>query len=361
MRFGYPLRLPAILTILVLGYPPMTMAQLDSRRSGVSRVRYLVGETEKPAALTDFVLSDACTGKILFHMGERNSPLLHKADWKRGEVQLKLSAGSYYAEVRTNKVTQKDLLHLTDSLVAWGGEWVFHLYSDKWPLPRGESSPGGPGDTADSLRLSYYEQDSQEAVRLDDFAVVDACAKRLLLRKGILEPADLAEVRWETGKVTLFLPPGIYEIHALADGYEPTSSPLDIRPGESSGREMGFSMVREGWGKGAQPWKELRPDRVVITGTIFDEETGRPLKGVTVQQSQGKASTVTDTRGEFTLVLNVQEGNGRPANAAVAGIHVAIKVSSSLYEKAEASFTVPLGGYRVQNFRLIRARAAVSK
>lgn len=355
MRSCSLVRLVAWLAIF-FSSAPLTQAQWDSGKKGVSRLRYFVAETEKPADIRNFVLSDACTGKTLFQMQDRQSPFLEKADWRKGEVHLKLPAGNYHAEVHTKIVVQKNLLHIPDVPVPWGGEWIFHLSPDLWSKNRVEKGNDEPPGTADTFRLTFYEQEGDGPIHLEDFAVVDACAKRLMFRKGILEPADVAEPRWEAGEITLLVPPGVYEIYALADGYEPSSNTIEIRSDKNEGRNMSFGMVRVGWGRNASEiWKDLRPDAAVIIGVVLDHETGRPLKGVTVRQIQGAASAMTDIRGEFTLFTSLPSGNEGGTGAQT---QISIEVVSTLYEKAQASVTLLPGGYKVQDFRLVRIRPA---
>jgi len=354
MRSFFLIRLLACLAIF--SSSALLMQAQRVKKKGVTLLRYQMEGSEKRAEIKNFILSDACTGETLFQMRDRDSSYLEKADWRKGEVHLKLPAGSYYAEVHTKTVVQKDLIHISDVPVPWSGEWVFHLYPDLWSKNRMEGGHAEPPKTANTFRLSFYDQEADGPIHLEDFAVVDACAKRLIFRKGILEPADVAEPRWETGNVTLIVPTGVYEIYAVADGYEPSSNTMDVRSGKNESHDMSFSMVRVGWGRqGANTWKELRPDAALITGVVLDHETGRPLKGVTVRQVQGEPSTQTDIRGEFTLPTSFPPGND---NGTAAQTQISIEVVSTFYEKAQASVTLVPGGYKVQNFRLVRIRPA---
>jgi thermitase len=118
------------------------------------------------------------------------------------------------------------------------------------------------------------------------------------------------------------VPSGSYEVTASKEGYQTSSSTVDVLPGTTAVAEFSLNEI-------------IIPGS--ITGSVTDAEDGSPIVGATV--NDGTRTAITDASGKYTLI-DVPPGSYE------------VTASKEGYESTTSSVTVTSGETSEMNFAL---------
>lgn len=142
---------------------------------------------------------------------------------------MKLKPGAYFVEGHSSKYQSDRHLVFFKSDDTSHLEWSFYLLPNSFKAPWQKDGSTAAKNEKQGFLIRFVAEGTERPVSIEEFTLIDFCRSQVLFQKGLLEPAEIAKPTWNRGQVALFVPAGLYMMHATARGYVAEHSMVEVR------------------------------------------------------------------------------------------------------------------------------------